>query len=77
MNNLQIRLCVFMAVALILIFLEFFFAYRRRNLSRFLRWPSNIALVVIDTFLVKLLLPAGLMSIAIWANTHNIGIFNF
>ncbi|NOT78799.1 MAG: sterol desaturase family protein [Bacteriovoracaceae bacterium] len=77
MSNLLIRVYVFVAVALILILLEFFFAYRRRNLSRFSRWPSNIALVAIDNFLVKLLLPAGLMSIAIWANTNNVGIFNF
>ena len=58
-----------------MLFLESF-AYRKRELSRLERWPSNILLVAIATIFIKLASPLGLIGIASWVSTNGLGIFN-
>ena len=37
----------------------------------------NLMMIFLDSVLVKLILPIGLMGTALWANSHNIGILNY
>ncbi len=51
----------------------------RRNQSAALRrsrWPSNLMLLVLDTLLVRVVLPAGALGIAALCVTNGIGFFN-
>jgi sterol desaturase/sphingolipid hydroxylase (fatty acid hydroxylase superfamily) len=40
------------------------------------RWPAHLALIVLDTLLVRLLLPAGAFGAAAWAQSAGVGLFN-
>ncbi|NWF35284.1 sterol desaturase family protein [Mariprofundus sp. KV] len=40
------------------------------------RWPANLAIIVIDILLVRLLFPAGAVGAALWAEANEIGLFN-
>ena len=40
------------------------------------RWPAHLALVVLDTALARLLLPAGAFGAAMWAQSAGFGLFN-
>lgn len=40
------------------------------------RWPAHLALVVLDTALARLLLPAGAFGAAVWAQSNGVGLFN-
>jgi sterol desaturase/sphingolipid hydroxylase (fatty acid hydroxylase superfamily) len=40
------------------------------------RWPAHLALVVLDTALVRLLLPAGAVGVALWAQSIGWGAFH-
>lgn len=77
MHIIKIRLFVFLGLAIVLAILEVFYSYRKREISRIIRWPSNIAIVAIDSAIVRVLLPLGLVGIAHWARVHNWGVFNF
>jgi sterol desaturase/sphingolipid hydroxylase (fatty acid hydroxylase superfamily) len=50
--------------------------FRQHRLTRATRWPSNIALVVLDTLLVRILLPIGAVGLAIYAQSSGLGLFN-
>lgn len=56
---------------------EYFFAYRRRELPRKRRWPSNLMIIVTGSVLSRLILPLGLSSVALWAKGHHLGLFNY
>lgn len=77
MNLLKIRASAFIVIAGTLILLEFFYSYRKRELTRVERWPSNILLVVIGSLIIRICFPVGLIGIAIWARNHHLGLFNF
>ena len=77
MNIIKFRLVIFLTVAILLMSLEFFFSYRKRILNRKTRWPVNLMIIFLDSVFIKLIIPTGLVGIAIWANLHNIGIFNY
>ena len=47
---------------------------RDRNLGRMLRWPANIGVIVLDTLLVRLLLPTGAVGFAIVAEARGWGL---
>lgn len=77
MDPLKIRTLLFLLVAVTLITLEYSIPYRKRELSRLERWPSNIVMVIIDTLLIRICFPLGLAGVASWAAVHHFGIFNF
>lgn len=72
----QIRLVaafsVFAAVAL----WEVLAPRRRLAFPRGKRWPSNLALVVIDALAVRALFPVALTGVALWAQAQGWGLFN-
>jgi sterol desaturase/sphingolipid hydroxylase (fatty acid hydroxylase superfamily) len=49
---------------------------RARSYSRLKRWPSNLAIVALNTVLVRVLLPATAVSLALAGETHGWGLLN-
>ena len=77
MDSGKYRLIIFLSFFIILTILELLFSYRVRVLSRVTRWTVNLKMIFIDSIFIKLILPSGLIGIAIWAKLHNVGIFNY
>ncbi|HMQ11037.1 MAG TPA: sterol desaturase family protein [Oligoflexia bacterium] len=71
-----IRLFIFLLGLIVFSSLEFFFPYRLRSLKRRERWPANILMALSANFLIKLLLPTGLIFFSLYAAEHKIGFFN-
>ena len=76
MNEPLIRLAVFGLVLAALDGWELLHPRRPRALSRRSRWPANIALVVLNTLLVRVLFPLGAAGVALWAERQGVGLLN-
>lgn len=74
---MNLRVLVFSVLFSILLVAEVFFPYRARVLQRMQRWPGNLLLILIDSFLLRLLLPAGLFIVSAWASDQRIGFLNY
>ena len=59
-----LRLSFFLAILLTMMAAEYFRPRRAQKLPRIRRWPSNLALVVLDNLLVRLILPITLIEYA-------------
>lgn len=79
LNSVQIepylRLAVFVGILLIMMLAEALFP-RRQKQFRHQRWPANIGLVVLNTLLLRLILPGATIVLALWAERDHIGLFN-
>lgn len=75
-NDLVIRLLVFLGVFVLLACLENFRPRRPAPLTRLQRWPGAGILFVTGAAVSRLLAPAGLAGIALWADAQAIGLFN-
>jgi sterol desaturase/sphingolipid hydroxylase (fatty acid hydroxylase superfamily) len=71
-----IRLGAFAAVFAVMAVWEFLGPRRNQAIGRGVRWPSNLGVVVVDTLLVRLLIPATAVSVALVAQSHGWGFFN-
>ena len=49
---------------------------RRREIPRLLRWTNNLALVLLDTLLVRLVFPVLAVGVAMAAEAQGFGLFN-
>jgi sterol desaturase/sphingolipid hydroxylase (fatty acid hydroxylase superfamily) len=56
--------------------LETLFPRRTRRLDRLIRWPGNFAIVLIDTFAVRLLFPIAAVGFALLLAERQTGLFN-
>ena len=56
--------------------LEIWQPARQSTLSRLQRWKGNLGMVVLGAVCSKLVLPASLVGVALWANSAGIGVFN-
>jgi sterol desaturase/sphingolipid hydroxylase (fatty acid hydroxylase superfamily) len=72
-----IRLAAFAGVFVAMAVLEAVLPRRRRSLSRWQRWPSNLAISILNTALVRVLLPAAAVGAALFADARGIGLFNW
>lgn len=75
-NEWMIRLAFFSGIFLIIGFLELLVPRRTLTTSKKSRWFANIGIVFINTFLLRILFPAGAVGISIWIGRHGWGIFN-
>jgi sterol desaturase/sphingolipid hydroxylase (fatty acid hydroxylase superfamily) len=73
--EIGIRLGAFVAVLTAMALWEAVAPRRTRSYSRFQRWPSNLAIVALDTA-VKILLPATAVSLAMAGETRGWGLLN-
>lgn len=71
-----IRLMVFVAVLAVLMVWELLAPRRRRAVPRLIRWSNNLALVVVDTTLLRLAFPLLAVALALWAQDQGWGLFN-
>lgn len=76
MSDAAWRIGIFAAVLIILVVLEASFPRRQSSLSRLERWPGAFSLLVAGAVLSRLIVPAGLAGLAIWAGGQSIGLFN-
>jgi sterol desaturase/sphingolipid hydroxylase (fatty acid hydroxylase superfamily) len=69
-----IRLGFFAGVFLVVALWEALAPRRRRAFTRLQRWPSNVGLLAIDTFLARLLIPVTAVGVAVAAQSHGWGL---
>lgn len=75
-NESVIRLAFFFGVFVLMALWELFWPRRGRGIGRRSRWPNNIAVVVIDTVLLRLLFPTAAIGVALFADSRGLGVFN-
>jgi hypothetical protein len=71
-----IRLGCFLVALLVMASWEALAPRRPQSIGRLLRWPNNFALVVLNTFVVRLLFPLAAVGIAFLAQAEGWGLFN-
>ncbi len=70
----EIRLVAFLAVLAAMALWEVAAPRRRREIPRLLRWSNNLALVVIDTVLVRLAFPVAAVGLAMGMEARGLGL---
>ncbi|MBJ7265416.1 sterol desaturase family protein [Idiomarina abyssalis] len=71
------RLSVFIGVLLVMVLWEFLAPKRKPRYSRKQRWPANLAIVAVDTLLLRVIAPVGLTGIALRASEQEWGLFHY
>lgn len=71
-----LRLGVFFGILVLMMLAEYFFP-RREKQYRARRWPSNLSLVVLNTLVVRIILPGATVALAIWAQARGIGLLHW
>ncbi|MEL6743900.1 MAG: sterol desaturase family protein [Pseudomonadota bacterium] len=72
-----IRLTVAGGLFAILAVSEWLKPRRRLVVDKSRRWSTNLAIIVLDSALVRLLFPAAAVGVALWAQSAGIGLFNW
>lgn len=72
----QLRLAVFLGVLAAMAVWELAAPRRRREIPRLVRWTNNLALVVIDTIILRLTFPILAVGLAVMAEERSWGLFN-
>ena len=75
-NEATIRLGAFIAVFTAMALWEAAAPRRPRSYSRLARWPSNLAIVTLNTALLRILLPATAVSVALLGAQRGWGLLN-
>jgi sterol desaturase/sphingolipid hydroxylase (fatty acid hydroxylase superfamily) len=75
-NEATIRLAAFIGVFTAMALWEAAAPRRPRSYSRAMRWPSNLAIVALNTVLLRILLPATAVSLASLSATRDWGLLN-
>ena len=70
------RLGIFLGVLVVLALFEARLHGPNPAPDRARRWPANAGLVLVDTLLARVLLPAGAVGAALWAQSRGLGLFN-
>jgi sterol desaturase/sphingolipid hydroxylase (fatty acid hydroxylase superfamily) len=73
-NEPLIRLAVFVGVLALMAGLEAFFPRRQRATGRWLRWPNNLGVVVVDSLIVRILFPTAAVGIALAMEGRGVGL---
>jgi len=76
MDEPLIRFSVFITILVVMGLLQALFPRRHLHLG-YRRWPANLALVAVDVVLVRLLLPAGALGVALWAGQSGFGLLHW
>jgi len=75
-HELIIRLGAFIAVLIAIALWEAAAPRRTRSYPRLRRWPNNLGIVVLNTALLKILLPGGAVGLALLAEKRGWGMLN-
>jgi len=76
MDESTLRLGFFFGILIIMALAETISPRRSLTQGR-KRWPGNLGIVVLDSILVRLLMPAAATGAAIWAEELGFGLFNW
>jgi len=76
MNESIIRLSTFFGILVIMACWQSL-APRRMLRFGYRRWPANLGIVLLDAIIVRLLMPAGAVGIAIWAEHAHFGLLHW
>lgn len=76
-HELAIRLVCFLGVFCSMSLWELAAPRRRLTVSKLLRWVNNLALVVLNSVLLRALFPAAAMGVAAFATQQGWGLFNY
>lgn len=71
-----IRLTAFLGVLAVMMIWELAAPRRRRDIPRVIRWTNNLALVVVDTIILRLSFPVLAVGLAVLAEERDWGLFN-
>lgn len=71
-----LRLGIFAAVLAVMAGWEAFRPRRVRAFARGRRWPGNFGIVILNSVLARLLLPAAAVGSALWASVRGFGLFH-
>jgi sterol desaturase/sphingolipid hydroxylase (fatty acid hydroxylase superfamily) len=72
----SLRLTVFLAVLVAMALWEVAAPRRRQDIPRVIRWTNNLALVVVDTVILRLTFPILAVGLALIAEERGWGLFN-
>jgi sterol desaturase/sphingolipid hydroxylase (fatty acid hydroxylase superfamily) len=75
-NEPYVRLGAFFAVLAAIVAWEIIAPRRRQEIPRLLRWPNNLAIVVINTIAVRLTFPVLAVGLALTARERGWGLLN-
>lgn len=75
-TELTIRLAAFIGVLVAMALWEVAAPRRRREIPRVIRWTNNLALVVLDTAILRLTFPIIAVGLAVMAEDRGWGLFN-
>ena len=71
-----IRLTAFFGIFAVMAVLEFFWPRRRQVIGRLRRWPNNIAISVLNSLLLRFLIPTAAVGLAWIASDNGWGLLN-
>ncbi|MEZ5796648.1 MAG: sterol desaturase family protein [Paracoccaceae bacterium] len=71
-----VRLGVFLGVLTVMALWEAMVPRRRRDIPRVIRWTNNLALVVVDTVILRLTFPILAVGLAVLCEDRGWGLFN-
>jgi len=75
-NERLIRVALFLGILLLMALWEVAAPRRRREIPRLIRWSNNLAVVFLDTLLVRLIFPIVAVGLAAMAQERGWGLFN-
>jgi sterol desaturase/sphingolipid hydroxylase (fatty acid hydroxylase superfamily) len=71
-----VRLIAFAGVFLVMAAWEALAPRRTQIISRWLRWPNNIGVILVGVVLVRFVFPGAAVGAAAWAHGQGLGLFN-
>lgn len=71
-----IRLATFAGVFIACAMLEALWPRHHDERTRVGRWPHNLGLIAIDTFMLRVVAPLGVVGVAIWAEARQVGLWH-
>lgn len=76
-NEITIRLSIFFGVFVVMALWELIAPRRALTVSKAVRWANNIALVFLNSIVLRLLFPLAAVGMAIFANEQGWGVLNY
>jgi sterol desaturase/sphingolipid hydroxylase (fatty acid hydroxylase superfamily) len=76
-NEVAIRLSFFLGIFVVMAIWEKIAPRRALTVSKVVRWSNNLALVFLNSFILRLLFPAAAVGVAAFASERGWGLLNY